>query len=84
MPLTTLQKTIQWQSFDFEWADTAKHSTLQYASGGVFEEYGSNDLFITDSRGYHGILMKIVEEYNPNIKLNEAIDKVVYQSVFGV
>jgi len=95
-PLNDIQKTFEWSEF-MENADDIKLLSLlniEWGSGqlGTYEEYGNQDLFITDPRGYQGITDSYAKEYldldninqETKIILNAPIELIEYSNDTGV
>ena len=66
-PRTAIDKTVQWVNFEFEAQKVRWSSGIdQYTNEdrfGTYDRYGSDDLFITDPRGYQGIIKAIANEF---------------------
>eukprot|EP01084_Bolivina_argentea_P238374 400485_1 len=63
-PETAIDKTIQWLNLDF-YAQHARWSSADSDefSSGTYSSYGPQDLFITDERGYQGIIKALANEF---------------------
>eukprot|EP01084_Bolivina_argentea_P061748 112886_1 len=62
-PFEAIDKTVQWYNYDFN----AQHAKFSRIPNGEYENthnaYGPNDLFITDRRGYQGIIKALANEF---------------------
>eukprot|EP01084_Bolivina_argentea_P036512 67549_1 len=91
-PLNLIQKTIQWDEFNLEFAINIHNYSLANSELDSYYLYGNQDLFITDPRGYQGITLNYAWEYlNKNnlnddtrIELNSPVTLIEYDTNGGV
>eukprot|EP01084_Bolivina_argentea_P118595 210384_1 len=84
-PHTAIDKTIQWVNYEFE-AQHARWSIMGHGEEDTYSAYGHDDLFITDSRGYQGIIKALANEFlnidnidqEEKIILNSPITRIQY------
>ena len=86
-PRSSIQKTVQWINFDFN-ANHARYTTAFEDEEFVntYSAYGPSDVFITDSRGYQGIIGGLAREFldvdhvedEDKIMLNAPITTIEY------
>jgi len=79
-PLSSIERTVQWYGFDFDGL-SPKYSPAFWDLDGqsTFTEYGPDSLFITDSRGYQGIIERLASEFADRIVLSSPIETVLYE-----
>ncbi|GLJ18931.1 hypothetical protein SUGI_0338570 [Cryptomeria japonica] len=86
VPITPLEMAIDFFLYDFEIAEPPRVTSLKNVEPNpTFEEFGEDEYFIADSRGYEYIVHRIAQEFlhsangsisNPRLKLNK--DGTVY------
>eukprot|EP01083_Nonionella_stella_P304649 1059544_1 len=77
---TMYQNFVEWYDWDFETAVQPEQSSA-FSTNVVQNIYGPNDLYITDPRGYHGIVMELANgliDKGVTIQLNHVITYVSY------
>ena len=63
-PLSAIEKTVQWTNYEFSAGAHAKWGTADYDPNVLetWDRYGPTDVFITDPRGYQGIIEALAAE----------------------
>eukprot|EP01084_Bolivina_argentea_P301711 520585_1 len=79
---TEIEQAIQWTEFDLhKAADMYEYSTKMSGQGGAtWCEYGNQDLYIKDDRGYQGVTLGVADGILSSITLNAPVITVVYDS----
>eukprot|EP01084_Bolivina_argentea_P061742 112875_1 len=87
-PLSAIEKTVQWVNFEFDYAEHSKWATATYDADicDTYCRYGPTDVFITDPRGYQGIIRAFANEFmdiddidnEDKIMLNAPITAIEY------
>ncbi len=65
-PHDAMDKTVQWNSFEMEYGAHAKYARFDTGIAAVpysYDLYGPDDLFITDPKGYQGIIEALAGEF---------------------
>ncbi|GLJ36664.1 hypothetical protein SUGI_0737610 [Cryptomeria japonica] len=88
VPITPLEMAIDFFMYDFEIAEPPRVTSLKNVEPNpTFEEFGENEYFIADSRGYEFIVHKIAQEFlhsangsisDPRLKLNKVVREIEY------
>lgn len=81
-PLSAIEKTIQFIGYTFEISDSAKYSTFLYAEEDTFSDFGSEELYVKDERGYAGIVLNLANEFadESRIIFNSPVTKIEYSA----
>eukprot|EP01084_Bolivina_argentea_P061744 112878_1 len=87
-PHNAIDKTIQWLNFEFDYSEHAKwvSATDHWHGSDTYNKYGPDSVFITDPRGYQGIIKALANEFldidnidnESKIILNSPITKIEY------
>eukprot|EP01084_Bolivina_argentea_P182627 315251_1 len=78
---TMYQNFVEWYEWDFETAVEPEQCSAFSTIDVLQNTYGPNDLYITDPRGYHGIVMELANgliDKGVTIELNHMITYVSY------
>eukprot|EP01084_Bolivina_argentea_P315227 546083_1 len=88
-PLSSIEKTVEYTQFTFEYTQDAKYTSFLGSEQTVFRDFGKYSNFITDQRGYAGITLGLAGEYlnlnnisaEPKLIINSPITKIEYNTI---
>ncbi|KAJ7566173.1 hypothetical protein O6H91_02G091200 [Diphasiastrum complanatum] len=64
VPSTPLEMTLDWQNYDFEFAEPPRITSLKNTQPNpTFVNFGNDEYFVADPRGYTYIVQRLAEEF---------------------
>ena len=84
-PKTGAELFREWFSFDFCFAEsTDVSSLLRNIPDDTYEDFGPDDFFVTDQRGFSILARKLAEQYlepsDPRLHLNETVQSIEWRN----
>ena len=82
IPKTPSDNFLDWATFDFDQADAPEHLSLfkSIADDTTYYEFGKDNFFVTDKRGYSHLVRCLAEDFPNKFHLNTQIKTIEYDN----
>ena len=79
-PTTPIENLLDWQTFDFCFAEAPEVGSLYQTQSDAGEDFGNEDFFVTDQRGYVHLVNCLAQDFlnSSRLRLNTRITRMEY------